>query len=66
MKLRPKSLFGRTAITIAATLILFTLVSMGAVVYFVMIPMAKRSTDDFASEFVSAAGKTRSTEKGTP
>ena len=32
MMLRPESLFGRTAITIAATLLLFTAVSMGATV----------------------------------
>ena len=55
MRFRASSLFGRTAITIAITLLLFTLVSMGAVFYFVMIPMAKRSADDFAAELVSAA-----------
>ena len=55
MRLRSTSLFGRTAITIAMTLLSFAVVSMGAVVYFVMIPMAKRSADDFAAEFVSAA-----------
>jgi len=55
MRLRPSSLFGRTAVTIAVTLLLFTALSMGAVVYFVMIPMAKRSADDFAAELVSAA-----------
>lgn len=55
MKLRPASLFGRTAVTIAFTLLLFTFVSMSAVVYFVMIPMAKRSAEDFAAEFVDAA-----------
>lgn len=55
MRPRLASLFGRTAITIATTLLLFTLVSMGATVYFVMIPMAKRSADDFAAELVSAA-----------
>lgn len=55
MKVRPTTLFSRTAVSIALTLTLFTLVSMGAVVYFVMIPMAKRSADDFAAELVSAA-----------
>jgi len=55
VRLRPASLFGRTAITIAAAFLLFTFVSMGAVVYFVVIPMAKRSADDFAAELVSAA-----------
>ena len=55
MKLTSSSLFGRTAITIALTLLLFTVVSMVAVVYFIMYPMAKRSADDFAAEVVSAA-----------
>jgi two-component system osmolarity sensor histidine kinase EnvZ len=55
MRIRASSLFGRTAITIALTLMLFTIVSMGAVVYFVMYPMAQRSADDFAAELVSAA-----------
>lgn len=55
MRLRPTSLFTRTAITIGVTLLFFTFVSMSAVVYFVMIPMAKRSAEDFAAEFVDAA-----------
>ena len=55
MKVRTSSLFGRTAMTIGTTLLLFTVVSMSAVVYFVMIPMAKRSAEDFAAEFVDAA-----------
>ena len=41
--------------TIGATLLIFTVVSMSAVVYFVMVPMAKRSAEDFAAEFVDAA-----------
>ena len=55
MKFVPHSLFGRAALTIALTLISFAVVSMIAVVYFIMVPMAKRSADDFAAEFVSAA-----------
>jgi two-component system osmolarity sensor histidine kinase EnvZ len=55
LKLRPQSLFGRAAATIGLTLLAFTVVSMGAVMYFIMLPMAKRSADDFAAEFVSAA-----------
>jgi len=55
MKWSPRSLFGRAALTIALTLVSFTIVSMAAVVYFIMLPMAKRSADDFAAEFVSAA-----------
>lgn len=53
--LRPASLFGRTTMTIATALLLFTIVSMGAIAYFVVIPMAQRSADDFAAELVSAA-----------
>lgn len=55
MRIRPSTLFGRTAITIALTLALFTVVSVGAVVHFVLNPMARRSADDFAAELVSAA-----------
>lgn len=55
MKALPRSLFGRAALTIALTLVSFTIVSMAAVMYFIMLPMAKRSADDFAAEFVSAA-----------
>lgn len=55
MKIRTKSLFGRTAVTIGITLLLFTALSMSAVVYFVMLPMAKRAAEDLAAEFVDAA-----------
>lgn len=55
MTLWPRSLFGRTAITIAVSLMAFAVISVGAFVYFVMVPMAKRSADDFAAEIVSAA-----------
>lgn len=55
MKLMPRSLLGRTAITIALTLLLFMIISLGTMVYFIAIPMAKRSADDFAAVLVSAA-----------
>ncbi len=55
MKLPPQSLLGRTAFTIALTLIIFMLISLGAAVYFIAMPMAKRSADDFAAVIVSAA-----------
>ena len=55
MLVRPTSLFGRTAMSIGVTLLLFAIVSMSAVVYFVMIPMAKRSAEDLAAEFIDAA-----------
>ncbi len=55
MNLLPRTLFGRTAITIALTLSLFTLISVSVAAYFIMIPMAKRYLDDFAAVIVSAA-----------
>ena len=55
MKLMPRTLFGRSAFTIALTLLVFMLVSLGGAIYFIAIPMAKRSADDFAGVIVSAA-----------
>jgi two-component system osmolarity sensor histidine kinase EnvZ len=52
---RPRSLLGRTVITISVTLIVFMLIFVSAAVYFVYIPMAKRHADDFAAVIVSAA-----------
>ena len=59
MKLWPRSLFGHAAITIALTLSLFLFVSTSAIYYFIVIPMAKRSAEDFAAEIVSAANSFR-------
>jgi two-component system osmolarity sensor histidine kinase EnvZ len=42
-------------VTIGIAVAVYTIVAVGGVIYFVMIPMAKRSADDFAAEFVSAA-----------
>lgn len=55
MTLWPQSLFGRTAATLALTMLVFLAVATSAAVYFVMVPMAKRSAHDFAAELVSAA-----------
>lgn len=55
MKLSPRTLFGRSAMTIALSLVVFMVLSMGSAVYFIAIPMAKRSADDFAAVIVSAA-----------
>ncbi len=55
MKLAPRTLFGRSAVTIALTLVVFMIVSLGTAVYFIAIPMAERSADDFAAVIVSAA-----------
>lgn len=55
MTLYPRSLLGRTAITIAATLLAFMAISMAASVYFIYKPMAMRNADDFAAIIVSVA-----------
>ena len=55
MKLKPRSLLGRTAMTIALTLFLFVFISMSAVSYFIYIPLAHRNAEDFAAVIVSAA-----------
>ena len=55
MTVYPRSLLGRTAITIALTLLAFMAFCMAAAVYFVYNPMAKRAADDFAAVIVSAA-----------
>jgi len=55
LKFMPQSLLGRSAFTIALTLLVFMLISLGTAVYFIAIPMAKRSADDFAAVIVSAA-----------
>ena len=55
MRLKPRSMFGRTAVTTALTLLLFMAISMGAVAYFIYIPLAHRNADDFAAVIVSAA-----------
>ena len=55
MRLLPRTLLGRSAVTIALTLFIFMFVSLGTAVYFIAIPMAERSADDFAAVIVSAA-----------
>ena len=55
MTIHPRSLLGRTAITIAITLLAFMAISMTAAVYFIYNPMAKRHAEDFAAIIVSVA-----------
>ena len=55
MTFYPRSLLGRTAITISVTLLAFMAISMAAAVYFVYNPMAKRHAEDFAGIIVAAA-----------
>jgi two-component system osmolarity sensor histidine kinase EnvZ len=53
--LSARSLLGRTMGTIALALLLFTVISLSAAVYFVAIPLAKRSADDLAALMVLTA-----------
>ena len=55
MNLLPGTLFGRTAMTVAITMLISMFISVSAAVYFIMIPMTKRSADDFAAIIISAA-----------
>jgi two-component system osmolarity sensor histidine kinase EnvZ len=55
LKLTPRTLLGRSAFTVALSLLIFMFVSLGSAIYFIAIPMAKRSADDFAAVIVSAA-----------
>lgn len=52
---RPASLFRRTALTIAAGLLAFQLVSGAAVFFNLMLPLAHRSADDLAALLVLSA-----------
>jgi two-component system osmolarity sensor histidine kinase EnvZ len=52
---RPRSLFRSTAATVAAALIIFQFISLAVASYYVMLPLAKRSSDDLASLMVLSA-----------
>ncbi|MDO8892939.1 MAG: ATP-binding protein [Sulfurimicrobium sp.] len=52
---RRHSLFRSTAATVAAALIIFQLITLAVTVYYVMLPIAKRSADDLASLMVLSA-----------
>lgn len=54
MPRRPATLFARTAITIAAVMIVFEVFAFLLTAYYVMIPVAKRSADDLAAFIVTA------------
>ena len=55
MKLTPRTLFQRTTVTVALTMFLLIVIALGTTAYFVAIPMAKRSADDFAAVIVAGA-----------
>jgi two-component system osmolarity sensor histidine kinase EnvZ len=50
-----RTLFRSTAATVAAALIIFQLISLAVASYYVMLPIAKRSSDDLASLIVLSA-----------
>jgi len=55
LRLSPRTLLGRSAVTIALSMLAFMIIALGSAIYFIAIPMAKRSADDFAAIVVSAA-----------
>ncbi|NOX69380.1 MAG: HAMP domain-containing protein [Gammaproteobacteria bacterium] len=55
MKIIPQSLLSRTALTISLALLLFMIITLGAAIYFVAMPIAKRSADDLAALMILAA-----------
>lgn len=52
---RPGTLFQRTARTLALGLLIFQLVSVGALLIYLMVPLAQRSADDLADLLVLSA-----------
>ena len=55
MKIFPRSLLSRTAVTISLALLLFMIITLSAAVYFVALPLGKRSADDLAALMILAA-----------
>lgn len=55
MKLRPSTLFARTAVTLAAALLLLQLVAFAALAFYVTVPLGRRAADDLAALMVLSA-----------
>ncbi len=55
MTIFPRSLLSRTAVTISLALLLFMVITLGAAVYYVAMPIGKRSADDLAALMILAA-----------
>jgi two-component system osmolarity sensor histidine kinase EnvZ len=51
----PRTLFGRTAATLAAATVLFLLLTLAFLAYFILVPVAQRSADDLAALMVLSA-----------
>lgn len=46
---QPRTLFGRTALTLAASMLLLLILTLGTVAYFILIPIGERSANDLAA-----------------
>jgi len=55
LKIIPKTLLSRTAVTISLALLTFMIITLSAAVYFVAMPVGKRSADDLAALMILAA-----------
>lgn len=53
--LNTRTLFGRTALTVAAAFLVFQFFALAVTIYLVLLPMAKRSADDLAALMVLSA-----------
>ena len=49
MTLQPRTLFGRTALTLAAALLLLLILTLSTVAYYILIPLGQRSAGDLAA-----------------
>lgn len=55
MNKRPPTLFRRTALTLTLAFVLLMLVALGAVAYFINLPLGRQATDDLAALIVLSA-----------
>lgn len=55
MRLRPDTLFGKAAVTLAVAFVYFGLFTWTAVVFYVQVPVARQAADDLATLIVLAA-----------
>lgn len=51
----PRTLFGRTALIIAAVSIAFQVFTLAVIVYFALVPLGRHATDDFAALMLTSA-----------
>jgi two-component system osmolarity sensor histidine kinase EnvZ len=56
VSLIPRTLFGKTAVTLTVAFLYFSLFTFTAVVYYVQVPVARQAAEDLATFLVMAAG----------